>query len=309
MKKLIIFNHLLLGVLTGITFLSVGCAQKPVQQTAPPLIIHVNDFKSGQSMIDSLVRFSVGVKTITGITQFGRWSDTLYKEIDHQISVAYSFKKMSENQMIKLYDALLDRSSNYSLQAVQYIMKQTVVRDADVKKYTDMNKFLSKEFKDKHAMNNLIMQKSQFLNKSIDMLSEYQKVKNKSATSFQKQVKLYNGYGERYCYASCADIEHSMKNSKYWTEYFSNNSSFKTAITQFPDRRKKAINRYYEELFSIYKTEFDQGVMLQDETIDLNAITQEQANRGYDFIDWATADGANQVAGDMSSYLDSKAIK
>lgn len=302
MKHKINVNYLGFCLFIGIVFLCVGCGNKTKPPTQTPLVIHINDYKSGLDMIDSLVQIQISNGS-------GRWSESSYKEIDNQISVAFSYRKMTENQMTNLYDALLEGSSVYSLTYVKQLMKQSVVRESEVRKYIDMNKFLSKEFKDKHAMNNLIMQKSQFLNESIDMLSEYQRVKRLSETSFQKQAKLYNGHGERYTYASCADIEYSMKNSKYWTDYFSNNASFKTAIPQFSSRRETAINKYYNDLLNLYKQDFNQGVILEDGTIDYSAITRQQNNNGEEFIFWAEKDGANSSAKSMSSFLDSKNIR
>lgn len=190
-------------------------------------------------------------RAIDTLVMNNNWSDTAYAFINNAIERDFNRGKIDDKQIIKLYQKLLDESSNYSYVKVDSILKLSSVNEQELGQYSRMNKMLIADYKAKRKIDSSIRNDAQLSEKSNKLIDAYYSIKRKCNWTFEQAVTQppYSSYNQ----ITAQEQEASIKKHAYWSTHFKNNTNFIYAISELPQRRQKAMESYYTKTVSHFK--------------------------------------------------------
>lgn len=187
--------------------------------------------------------YSDDSRAIDTLVMDNNWSDTAYWHISNAIESDFYNQKIEREDVITLYQTMLDVSSDFSFRKVDSLLQLHSVDEKELRKYREMNKFLSEEYKAKGKIDSTIREYGNKLSDSKDMIKAYDTVKKLCDSDFKQEVNSYPPY-DRYK-RTAEDQENRIKRNRYWNSHFKNNNSFNRLIKQFPNHIETAKPEYY----------------------------------------------------------------
>lgn len=185
--------------------------------------------------------FRLLTKAIDSLHTLPAWDGVLFNDLLLSIYTDKQYKLITSGETHTCYAQIFRGSGKYVREHLENLMKSPDYRDLG--KWESVAKSVRDSLHKYTKIDPTLENPDPDLTVVFDMIKEYRNVERLSNSRFGQSVNCIERYSMDY-----HKVEKTIKDNKYWGNYFCHNAKINNNISDFPDRVKASRADYYRNL-------------------------------------------------------------